>query len=261
MTVKSKYRAYTGILYMFLFLVFITGSAKAESAQYPAKNTVIIDPFNKLNIRGDVYIAYAWGEQLTFPFRFSRGLFNLKNAVTKWTKINLRFDEHVLLSSERLLDMPFVFVTTDDMFELTETEKLNVQKYFNNGGFMVLENSTPKHDFSMAEATLKKMVRDTIPNARFAIIPDNHPLYHCFFDFDDGPPYGAEIGSFGQYISQQRYYLEGVWYKNRLVAIYSNKGYIIKWSENTNNEPQLRMGVNMLVFALTQEGGIAHTKN
>ena len=245
---------------MFFTLALNTKSTKAESNRSLQKNTVIIDPYNKLNIRGDVYIAYAWGEQLSFPLRFSRGLFNLQNAMTKWTKINIRFDDHLVLSSERLLDMPFVFITTDERFELTETEKKNVKKYFANGGFMVLENSTPKSDFSMSEATLKKMLRDTIPNVRFAIIPNNHPLYHCFFDFDDGPPYGAEIGSFGQYLSPQRYYLEGVWYKDRLVAIYSNKGYIIKWSENSNNEPQLRMGVNMVVFALTQEGGIANKK-
>ena len=123
---------------------------------------------------------------------------------------------------------------------------------------MVLENSLPRSDFSMAEASLKKMLRETIPNVRFSMIHNNHPLYHCFFDFSDGPPYGAEIGLFDNYMSPQRYYLEGVWLKNRLVAIYSNKGYIIKWSYNTDNEPQLKMGVNMIVFALTQESSIAN---
>ncbi len=255
---KSKCITVIVILCIFCTSALKIKSIKAQNRRFPLKNTVIIDPDEKLNIRGDVYIAYAWGEQLTFPLRFTRGLFNLKNAMTKWTKINLRFDDHLVLSSERLHNMPFVFVTTDDMFELTETEKKNVKKYFANGGFMVLENSRPKSDFSLSEATLKKMLRDTIPNVRFDIIRNNHPLYHCFFDFDDGPPYGAEIGNSGRYLSQQRYYLEGVWYKDRLVAIYSNKGYIIKWSENSNNEPQLRMGVNMVVFALTQHGGIAN---
>jgi len=33
-----------------------------------------------------------------------------------------------------------------------------------------------------------------------------------------------------------------------------------KWEKTNNNEPQLRMGVNMVVYALTQEGSIAQQK-
>ena len=56
------------------------------------------------------------------------------------------------------------------------------------------------------------------------------------------------------------YYLEGIWLGDRLVAVYSDKGYAIKWKQMTNNTPQLKMGVNMVVFALTQEGSIAQQK-
>jgi len=242
---------------LFLFIPTLTTS-KAEIELEPKNSTIVIDRLNKLNIKGDVYIAYSWGEQLSFPYRFINGLIHIKDTMIKWTQIDTRFDKHLLLSSERLLKMPFVFVTTEDKFELTETEKKNVKKYFKNGGFMVLDNPNPRDDFSNAEACLKKMIRETIPNARFNIIPNNHPLYHCFFDFNDGPPNGSELGANGPFMSKQRYYLEGVWYKGRLVAVYSNKGYIVKWSEDSNNDPQLKMGVNMIIFALTQKGGIAN---
>ncbi|MFC1607058.1 hypothetical protein ACFL47_03715 [Candidatus Latescibacterota bacterium] len=58
-------------------------------------------------------------------------------------------------------------------------------------------------------------------------------------------------------------FLEGVWFDDRLVAVYCNKGYARKWSEYAevrpgsktgNNRPQLKMGVNMVVFALEQGG-------
>ena len=243
------------IIPVLLMIALTTGFA--GSGERPGSPMVIIDPFDKQNIRGNVSIAYVWGEQLDFPLRFVRGLFNLKNAVLKWTSLNITFEEHVVLSSERLHSMPFVYVTSDDIFELTKTERLNVRKYLENGGFMVLENAYPKGDFSISEASLKKMVRDAVPNTRFAPIPISHPLYHSFFDFDDGPPIGAELGRAGRFPSPRRYYLEGVWIGDRLVAIYSNKGYIIRWSEEEENDPQLRMGVNMIVFALTQEDGIA----
>jgi hypothetical protein len=45
-----------------------------------------------------------------------------------------------------------------------------------------------------------------------------------------------------------------------MVAVYCDKVYCLKWKELTNNEPQLKIGVNFVVFALTQAGGIAQQK-
>ena len=61
-------------------------------------------------------------------------------------------------------------------------------------------------------------------------------------------------------MSKQVLYLEGIWIDDRLVAIYSDKGYARKWEDTSNNEPQLKMGVNMVVYALTQQGSIAQQK-
>jgi hypothetical protein len=58
-------------------------------------------------------------------------------------------------------------------------------------------------------------------------------------------------------MSKQVLYLEGVWIKDRLAIVYSNKGYIVRWTELDNNVPQLKMGVNFIVYALRQEGGLA----
>ncbi|MFC1539491.1 DUF4159 domain-containing protein, partial [Candidatus Latescibacterota bacterium] len=230
--------------------------------RYPEleKAEIIVDPFNKTNISGNLQIAFAWGELLRPPSNLTRGVINLKEAMNRYTKINTELNRHLLLGSNQLLQMPFVFVTSNDNFNLTETEKENVRKFFDLGGFMVLDNPEPRNESSRGAASLKQMLRDTIPNARFQPIPKSHELYHCFFDFTDGPPNGSEIGTYktatGANLSKQRLYLEGVWYNGRLVAVYSDKGYIVKWNDNTNNEPQLKIGVNMIVYALTQEGGM-----
>ena len=55
-------------------------------------------------------------------------------------------------------------------------------------------------------------------------------------------------------------FLEGLWINNRLAVVYSDKGYGLKWSQITNNTPQLKIGVNMVVFALTRKGSIAQQK-
>ncbi|MFC1651129.1 DUF4159 domain-containing protein, partial [Candidatus Latescibacterota bacterium] len=141
--------------------------------------------------------------------------------------------------------------------------------------FAVLDNGTPTRETGSAEASLRKMFKDALgSDAKFLPIPNSHPIYHCFEDFEDGPPQGSEIGKSQVDFMQQDgsftgaritlpprvLFLEGIWINDRLVGIYSDKGYAIKWSATSNNEPQLRMGVNMVVFALTQEGSIAQQK-
>jgi hypothetical protein len=192
----------------------------------------------------------------------------LSDAIKRWTNIDVVIEKHMMLSSPRLLEMPFIYITTDQGFDLSKAEKENVKKYLENGGFMVLENPIPLTETSPAEASLKQMVRDVMGSrAKFAPIPKDHPIYSCFWDFTDGPPNGAEIGTFSNQnipensrttsMSKPVLYLEGVWINERLVVVYSNKGYIVKWTELDNNVPQLKMGVNMIVYALRQEGGLA----
>ena len=231
------------------------------------------DPAIKKNIRGSLNIAYAWGEQLTPPNEYLRSLINLKDAMHKWTEISTELQDHLRLSSPKLLEMSFLFVTTNRSFELSETEKDNVRNYLLNGGFMVLDNPEPFTDRSQSEAALRKMMRDVLGSqGRFEPIPKNHEIYHSYFDFDDGPPQGAEnrlyqsgIRGVDQTTGNVTYsevmpkpvnYLEGIWIDNRLVAVFSNKGYVVRWNDMTGNDPQLKMGVNMVVFALTQPGGI-----
>ncbi|MBT4484591.1 MAG: DUF4159 domain-containing protein [Candidatus Latescibacteria bacterium] len=186
-----------------------------------------------------------------------RGLMNLTSTMNLWTRIETKIDNHLFLSSPRLLQMPFVYVTTADAFELSETEKKNVKKFFDNGGFMVLETATPQIENNQARASLKEMIRETLDHARFEPIPMDHHLFHCFFDFEGKPPQGAEIGSSRSSINKTIHYLEGVWYKGRLAAVYSDKGYIVKWTDLTNNFPQLKMGINMIVYSLIQDVGNA----
>jgi hypothetical protein len=50
--------------------------------------------------------------------------------------------------------------------------------------------------------------------------------------------------------------LEGVWIGDRLAAVYSEKGYGVSWSNPKSGGAFQNMGVNLVVFALTQAGGL-----
>jgi len=237
------------------------------------KAMVIQDPNNKQSIKGFVYIATAWGAQLRPPDNLKRSVINLVEAVNRYTNINAKVDSHLFLDSRKIFETPFVYITTDQAFELTEIERRSFGEYLRNGGFALIDNGTPQYEFGAAEASLRQMLRDSLGNdAKFQPIPADHPLYHCFFDFD-GPPQGSEnqmvttdtaalqgYAARAMSMSNQVLYLEGIWLDERLVAVYSDKGYAIKWKDLSNNEPQLKIGVNFVVFALTQAGGIAQQK-
>jgi len=238
------------------------------------KAMIIQDPNNKQDIKGFVYIATAWGAQLRPPDILKRAVINLVEAVNRYTNINAKVDSHLFLDHRRLFETPFVYITTDKAFELTEIERQQLGKYLRSGGFVVADNGEPHAEFGQAEASLRQMFRDALgADAKFLPIENDHPLYHSFFDFDYGPPQGYEIGRVqttedrtastsarNTKIAKAVHYLEGIWLDERLVAIYSDKGYCWKWKDLTNNEPQLKMGVNMVVFALTQRGSIAQQR-
>jgi len=238
------------------------------------KAMIIQDPNNKQDIKGFVYIGAAWGAQLRPPDVHKRAVINLVEAVNRYTNINAKVDGHLFLDHRKLFETPFVYITTNKAFELTEIERRNLGQYLRNGGFVVADNGTPKSEFGQAEASLRQMFKDALgADAKFLPIENDHPLYHAFFDFDFGPPQGSEIGMVNtieeevattkaksQKIAKAVLYLEGIWLDERLVAIYSDKGYAENWKELTNNEPQLKMGVNMVIFALTQRGSIAQQK-
>ena len=243
-----------------------------DTGQYKAM--IIQDARNKRDIKGFVYISTVWGVQLKPPDHLKRSVIGLVEAVNKYTNINAKTDSHLLLDSRKLFNTPFVYVMADSAFELTEIEQKNFGDYLKKGGFAVLDNGSPEHEFGQAEASLRQMLRDSLGSlAQFRPIPNDHPLYHCFFDFDDGPPIGAEIATVqttttgiqgeiarNAHMAKPVYYLEGIWLDERLVAVYSDKGYALKWKSIVNNDPQLKMGVNFVVFALIQSGGIARQK-
>ncbi len=233
---------------------------EAEFLDLTALNTgryrgmVIQDPTDKQNITGFVYLALAWGSILE-PSQ-KRSINQLVRAINNYTRIEAQEYDQMFLDSQALFKAPFVYIAANRSFELTEHEASNLARYLRSGGFVVADNGRPDLEFGPAEASLRQMFREALGrDARFVPLQNDHPIYHVFFDFDDGPPPGGEVSN--RNYRRTVYFLEGIFLGDRLVAIYSDKGYGIFWERETQNEPHLKMGVNMVVFALTQKGSIA----
>ena len=282
----SRYNA----LIVTLVMVFFAAASVTSYAQPPGtgspqsskKAEIIIDASSKKNISGFIHICYAEGSRLKVPRGIGRGLINLKEAMLRWTKIDTKIDQSISLSSPKMLNMPFIYIAYEGSFDLTGTEKKNLREYMLNGGFLVIENLAPVPAMSNTEAgsSFSKEIRGILESrGRVAPIPNKHALYRSFFDFE-GPPRGNEAnakqvgwstppsrdpasgaqlddGKKGMMFPKSVDYLEGLTINGRLAAVYSSKRYVEKWQENGMNDPQLKMGVNLIVYALTQSGGIA----
>lgn len=168
---------------------------------------------------------------------------------------------------------PLIYISADKSFELTKNEMQNLINYLSSGGFVIIDNSVPEHRNGNIGKALKKMMQDAlkafnmtayidytplgpvtryrpadyIHDKMFKPIPNNHDLFHCFFDFENGPPGGYWADSTSKNI------LEGIYLDERLVGLYVN-GYGLSWDDR-RNEDQIKMGVNMVVYALKQGKG------
>ena len=122
------------------------------------KSMILRDRLDKKAISGYVYLPVnIWGAELT-PLK--RPVIGLAEAVKKYTRIEAKLDIHLPLSSPELDAYPFIYIGTDEEFELTDIERKSFSRYLKSGGFAVIDNCFPQERYGDAEASLRKMLRD-----------------------------------------------------------------------------------------------------
>ncbi len=226
------------------------------------KGLTIYNPRDKFSITGIVYIPHLYDSSWP-PKRLSTGVMGLVDAVNSYTDIIGKNDIPRYFFSNRQFRNPFLYIGCSGLWEYKPFDVEIMREYIMSGGFVVFENQYYVSHSTPAEASIKQFIKDALGSqARVYPIPNDHPLYHCYFDFDDGPPPEAIIKNIdGHVISVPIDYIEGIFIGDRLVGIYSNKGWgrIWNWRGYTGT-PQHRMGVNMVVYALRFKGGKATKK-
>jgi len=232
---------------------------------------VIVPPLNKMAIQGFAHFVLGWGKQLTLPDTLSSAITDLVNSINRYTNITAMYDGRVHLNSRGIFKYPFLYITDDGSFELSEEEQWNLGSYLVNGGFIIIDNGLPEYGLNHARESVRKMMNDVFATlsqkiSRFSNHPHlttaggdyiyrysfrplrkDHDLFHCFFDFDNGPPVGY------LHNNTKKFQIDGIYLGNRLVAIYVN-GHGRTWHDKRNRE-QLKMSVNMIVYALTRDRG------
>ena len=233
---------------------------------------LIHDPENKKNIRGFfnmTVIDYDIADKNRD--RFPTAAEELMRYMRDHTKINARIEGTTLeFSDPRILDAPFLYMTGNDaVLQISDTEKKNLGDYLKAGGFLFAEEirqSDAENGLDGKEAGVsgtpfdrqfKALMKEPLvlgsDGSKWQKVPKTHPLYYSFWDFPDGPPMGGAPGG-------NVFDLEMLELRGRVAVVFSDLNVSWYWGDPLADarERGLQFGVNMIVYALTQPGGIAN---
>ncbi len=248
---------------------------------------VIQNPRDKKRIKGYFHVSAVYARSMTKELNFLggpagrsaiytdgvRAIPNIVNAINRYTNIRADIGKVYTFDSKELFKTPWTYISCHTMFKLTEIEADNLGKYLLSGGFLMADDDWACRGRT-GDIALRGMFKDALAVAGyvhgkdwdFEKIPNDHPLYHCYFDFHDGPPMGNDLYSYqsGNNWWGPYDYIEGITIDDRLVGIMSNKDYVEVWgrfgawsgSPPGDYTRQEHLLINIIVFALTQEDSI-----
>lgn len=213
----------------FLFLVISVTTASAQTYGFKIAKL-------KYNGGGDWY-----ANKTALP--------NLIQFCNQNLNMNIAPQEAVVeVGNPELFSYPFVHMTGHGNIVFSEAEAQNLRNYLTSGGFLHIDDNYGLDKF------IRKEMKKVFPELEFIELPFDHPIYRQKYTFarglpkvhehDDKPPQGF-----------------GILYKGRLVCFYTFETDLGNGWEDQEiyNDPEpirqqaLRMGANILTYALTQQ--------
>ncbi len=151
----------------------------------------------------------------------------------------------VQILDDNLFEFPFLFATGHGLIKFEIDEREHLRKYLANGGFLFINDS-----YGM-EKSVRKEITELFPERELTELPFEHPIYHSYFGFNNGPPKIHEHDK-----KPARGY--GITINGRVVLYFLLESDIGDgWEDQqVHNDPEekrqaaFEMGTNILVYAL-----------
>lgn len=107
---------------------------------------------------------------------------NLMKGLSKWTSLNVA-DDPVSLSllDPELFRYPFAYIVEVGFMVLTQPEADNLGEWLLRGGYLMVDDFHGPFEWESFVNQMKMVV----PNREIVDIPITHPIFHCFYDFDE----------------------------------------------------------------------------
>ncbi len=175
---------------------------------------------------------------------------NLLGAIRERTGVPVAPREvAVRLTDPELWSYPYLYATGHGNIHFSDAEVRALREYLLNGGFFHADDN-----YGLDES-FRREIRRVFPEDSLVDVPLDHPIYHDFYEFPNGiPKIHYHDGKPAEGL--------GIFHDGRLVVYYSYQADLGDgWEdENVHHDPPalheaaLRMGVNLYLFALSQEG-------
>ncbi|NOX96695.1 MAG: DUF4159 domain-containing protein [Nitrospirae bacterium] len=178
---------------------------------------------------------------------------SLLKAVGDVTKVPVSLrNKNVELTGADLFSYPFLYLTGHNDFKLSKTEVKNLRFYLLNGGFLFADSADGREVF---DAAFRREIRRVLPEFFLSPLPVNHPIYSAYYKIKK-VDYSLAVETKDGNLIRPR--LEGITVNGNLAVVYSP--YDLRYGWNFNDHPyrkgyspedSLRLGVNVIVYALT----------
>ena len=247
---------------------------------------VVQDPNNRQNLTGFVRLAYVTSARAVSAGVTGMGQLKMsetdliRDMLNNYTGIQADFLGSITFDDERLLEVPIILPEGRGLMgELpgapNESELEALSRYLMSGGFIigsciadaggrgsqsqgVKENGAIGLMAIWDEAVEKYGGLSEGTDYWVERIPEDHPIYTSYFDLGGGVPsgYDPNLGSGKQGIKSWNV-LFGYYIKDRLIGVTPSQDWGWRNHEKSGDATrQLQMAVNIIVYALTQEGSM-----
>lgn len=179
---------------------------------------------------------------------------NLLHSLVEYTTIPVNTQENIIpLSSNKIFEAPFCYITGHKLVQFTRKEKQNFENYVRRGGFVFADDCNHDIDGLFAKS-FELQMSEIFGEKALVKLPNDHSLYNCFFEFDGPPTTSQELNGWGDDLVHD--YLKAVEFNQKIGVLYSNKDYGCEWDYDFRNKrwyknDNTRFGVNIIVHALT----------
>jgi hypothetical protein len=126
---------------------------------------------------------------------------NLRYALAQQTNINVSQEPRVvnLNDFDDMCRNPFVFMTSEGYFTLTDVEEKNLKEFLDRGGFILADDCVFRAKEDRFFRTYVALINKLFPDNPMRKVPYDHEIFHIYYDLPNGAPHcqGVPHGMYG----------------------------------------------------------------
>jgi len=153
----------------------------------------------------------------------------------------------IKLTDDNANQYPYLYLTGHGNIRFTDNEVIALRSILMNGGFLHADDN-----YGM-DASFRREIKRVFPNKDLIHLPHDHPVFHIYYSLPKGLP---KVHEHDNKPSQALALFEG----ERMILLYTYESDLGDGWEDASvhqdpwsvREAALKMGVNIIYFALTQ---------